>query len=62
MADLEARPVPRYPEWFREDFAALIQLLREGKTTQSWPTACRWPRRGMRTSCWRARRRRESSC
>jgi len=22
---------PRYPEWFREDFAALIQLLREGK-------------------------------
>jgi NADPH2:quinone reductase len=22
---------PRYPEWFREDFRALIQLLREGK-------------------------------
>jgi NADPH:quinone reductase-like Zn-dependent oxidoreductase len=22
---------PRYPEWFREDFAALIQLLRDGK-------------------------------
>ena len=22
---------PRYPEWFREDFATLIQLLREGK-------------------------------
>jgi NADPH:quinone reductase len=22
---------PRYPEWFREDFAVLIQLLREGK-------------------------------
>ena len=22
---------PRYPEWFREDFGALIQLLREGK-------------------------------
>jgi NADPH:quinone reductase-like Zn-dependent oxidoreductase len=22
---------PRYPEWFREDFEALVQLLREGK-------------------------------
>jgi NADPH:quinone reductase-like Zn-dependent oxidoreductase len=22
---------PRYPEWFREDFAALVQLLREDK-------------------------------
>jgi NADPH:quinone reductase len=22
---------PRYPEWFREDFATLIQLLRQGK-------------------------------
>jgi NADPH:quinone reductase len=22
---------PRYPEWFRQDFRALIQLLREGK-------------------------------
>jgi NADPH:quinone reductase-like Zn-dependent oxidoreductase len=22
---------PRYPEWFQEDFATLIQLLREGE-------------------------------
>jgi NADPH:quinone reductase len=22
---------PRYPEWFRQDFGTLIELLREGK-------------------------------
>ena len=23
--------VPRYPDWFREDFAALLELLRRGE-------------------------------
>ena len=32
------------------------------RSTRSWPSACRCPTRVARTSCWRARRRRESSC
>ena len=32
------------------------------RSTRSWPSACRCPTRVARTSCSRARRRRESSC
>jgi hypothetical protein len=32
------------------------------RSTRSWLSACRSPTRGARTSCSRARRRRESSC
>ena len=35
---------------------------RRTRSTRSWPSACRSPKRATRTSCSRARRRRESSC
>src|SRR5437867_8839981 len=36
--------------------------LAVARSTPSWPSACRSPKRAARTSCWRARRPRESSC
>ena len=52
----------RHPEWFREDFLALLELLRRGEihpvVSERLPlTEC-----AERTSCSRARRPRESSC
>ena len=50
------------PEWFREDFRALLELLREGKIHPVVAERLPFTMRAARTSCWRARRRRESSC
>ena len=53
---------PPQPGWFREDFRALLGLLAPARSTRSSPSACRCPTLVVRTSCWRARHPRESSC
>ena len=40
-----------HPDWFREDFRALLELLRAARSTRSWPSACRCPTLAARTSC-----------
>jgi hypothetical protein len=53
---------PMDPEWFREDFGTLIELLRRGEIHPIPAERLRLPRRATPTSCSKARRRRESSC
>ena len=53
---------PRDPEWFREDFRVLLELLREGKIHPVVAERLPLSERAARTSCSRARRRRGSSC
>ena len=50
------------PEWFQEDFRALLDLLRRGEIHRSSPSACRSRRLVAPTRSSRARRRRASSC
>jgi hypothetical protein len=55
--------VPRDPGWFRKDFRARCwSCCVRARSTRSWPSAWRCRRLVARTSCSRARRRRESSC
>ena len=50
---------PRDPEWFREDFLALLELLRADKIHPVIAERCRSPGRAERTNYWIARRRTE---
>jgi NADPH2:quinone reductase len=65
VAVRRARPVgggPRDPDWFREDFRALLELLREGLIHPVVAERMPRRRRGARTSCSRAPRTGESWC
>ena len=53
---------PGEPEQFREDFRVCSSYCARGRSTRSWPSACRSLRRAARTNCSRARRRRGRSC
>jgi hypothetical protein len=52
---------PMDADQFREDFDQLVRLLRVGSTRSS-PSGSRWPKRGGRMSCCKARRRKASWC
>ena len=53
---------PRDPDWFREDFSALLRLLREDKIHPVVAERLPLSDAVARMSCSRARRTRESSC
>ena len=63
----EVRPgavggVPRYPDWFREDFLALLELLREGKIHPVVAERLPSQKRAAHMSCWSSPPPGESSC
>ena len=53
---------PLDPEWFREDFAVLVELLRADKIHPVVAECLSLTEVVTRTNCWRARHRRECWC